>query len=91
LSVQWQERVAGSGTVPDLFESNQPSIRMASVEGCTYHSDMGILPLKILAPHTPTTSTVVQEVRISFTFLFGINHPSLNEIDFDHLQKCEQN
>jgi len=77
--------------VPDLFESSQPSMGMASVEGCTYFSDMGLLPLEIWAPHAQMTSTVVQEDRISFTFLFGTTHPSLSEIDFDHLQKCEQN
>jgi len=60
-SVQWQEQVAGSGTVPDVFESSQSSMGMASVEGCTHYSDMGMLPLKIWAPHHQMTSTVVQE------------------------------
>jgi len=61
LSEQWQEQVAGSWTVPDLFESSQPSMEMASVEGCAYYSDVGMLSLKILAPHHQMTSTVVQE------------------------------
>ena len=58
---QWQEQVAGSRIVSDLFESSQPSMGMASVEGCTYYSDMGMLPLKILLPHPQITSTDVQE------------------------------
>jgi len=73
-----------------MFESSQPSMGMASVEGCTHYSDMGMLPLKIWAPHPQMTSKVVQEACISFTFLFGTTHPSLNEIDFDHLQNVNK-
>jgi len=37
------------------------SLQWGSMEGCTYYSDMGMLPLKIWAPHPQMTSTVVQE------------------------------
>ena len=55
--------------MPDLFESSHPSMGMASVEGCTYYSDIGMLPLNILAPHPQMKSTLVQETCISFAFL----------------------